>query len=151
MDRLAGTCSDFRLDTWIWSARSWGETPERADDLERDAKLLLTCWVEPGHVLEDYAGRHWAGLIDGYYGPRWQRWFDALLRAQPGQTPDADTFTRQLDEFERGWLTSPYAAAQAPPSAPEAVGPAAEAAHELVARELGSLTRGRQNAGTRDA
>jgi alpha-N-acetylglucosaminidase len=151
MDRLARTSADFRLDDWIRRARSWGETAERADDFECDAKLLLTCWAEPGHVLEDYAGRHWAGLIDGYYAPRWQSWFDALLGAQPGQPLDADSFARQLNEFEHGWLTSPYWPAQKPPPPPEPVGPAAEAARELVARELGSHTGGRQNAGTRHA
>jgi alpha-N-acetylglucosaminidase len=99
MDDLADSHPDFRLSTWIERARSWGDTEARADQLEADAKRLLTCWVEPGHVLEDYAGRHWSGLLAAYYLPRWQLWWAALL--------GGEDFERDLAELEQRWLATP--------------------------------------------
>ena len=100
MDGLADAHPDFRLETWVERARAWGETPARADRLEEDAKRLLTCWVEPGHVLEDYAGRHWSGLVAAYYLPRWRLWWEALQGGEEG-------FERALEEHEERWLATP--------------------------------------------
>jgi len=139
MDRLAASDPAFRLDEWVRRARSWAETPARADELERDARRLLTCWVEPGHVLNDYAGRHWAGLIEGYYLPRWRRWFDALLDALAGDSLDPVGFDRELSRFEQTWLDAPYRPATL---VSEPVTAAADAARDLVL--------GRHNAATVD-
>lgn len=140
MDRLAATDPAFRLDEWVRRARSWAGTPERADELERDARRLLTCWVDPGHVLNDYAGRHWAGLLEGFYLPRWQRWFGALLDALTGDPLDPAGFERELSGFEQAWLDTPYRPAQ---RVSESVMAAADAARDLLL--------GRHNAATLDA
>ena len=129
IDELAGTSPERRLDTWLRSARSWGETDRRADDLERDAKRLVTSWVEPGHVLEDYAGKHWSGLAADYYLPRWQRWFAALLAAPTPDDLEPERFEERLSAFEREWLDTPYRPTQAPQAGlRSAVAVAAEAA-----------------------
>ncbi|MDQ4052991.1 MAG: alpha-N-acetylglucosaminidase [Actinomycetota bacterium] len=107
MDGLADAHPDFRLGTWTERARAWGETPARADQLEEDAKRLLTCWVAPGHVLEDYAGRHWSGLVAAYYLPRWTLWWEALLAADGADGLDVDGFERGLRRHEDEWLATP--------------------------------------------
>jgi alpha-N-acetylglucosaminidase len=107
MDGLADAHPDFRLETWVERARGWGETPARAAQLEEDAKRLLTCWVEPGHVLEDYAGRHWSGLVASYYLPRWTLWWEALLSVGGPDGLDVERFEKDLHELEQTWLAGP--------------------------------------------
>lgn len=106
MDGLAGSHTDFRLSTWVERARAWGDSVARADELEQDAKRLLTCWVEPGHVLEDYAGRHWSGLLASYYLPRWQLWWRALTSSRGVDGLDDAGLQRELDRTEEAWLAT---------------------------------------------
>lgn len=107
MDALAATHPDFRLDRWVTQARANSATPARALERELDAKRLLTVWVEPGHPLSDYAGRHWAGLLRGYYLPRWELWFDALEHELDGGPRDAGGLEARLATLELAWLQTP--------------------------------------------
>jgi len=107
MDGLADAHPDFRLSTWTERARAWGDSEARADRLEEDAKRLLTCWVEPGHVLEDYAGRHWSGLVASYYLPRWRLWWEVLLSSGGVDDLDVERFEHDLQELEAQWLAAP--------------------------------------------
>jgi alpha-N-acetylglucosaminidase len=101
IDRLAATRADSTIGTWERQARAWGRTDAERAALQRDARRLLTCWVEPGHVLQDYAGRHWSGLVGGYYLPRWRIWLRALEEGM-----DVERFEAELRAFEEGWLAS---------------------------------------------
>jgi alpha-N-acetylglucosaminidase len=109
IDRLAATRADYMLGTWERQARAWGGTDSERTALQQDARRLLTCWVEPGHVLQDYAGRHWAGLVSGYYLPRWRLW----LRALEDGT-DVERFEAELRAFEEGWLADPRPSSDEP-------------------------------------
>jgi alpha-N-acetylglucosaminidase len=113
IDRLAATRADYMLSTWEWQARSWGRTDAERAALQQDARRLLTCWVEPGHVLQDYAGRHWSGLVAGYYLPRWRIWLRALEEGL-----DVARFEAELRAFEEGWLASAPAPAAGPTEPP---------------------------------
>jgi len=53
-------------------------------------------------VLQDYAGRHWSGLVGGYYLPRWRIWLRALEEGM-----DVERFEAELRAFEEGWLADP--------------------------------------------
>lgn len=120
MDDLADAHRDFRLGTWTERARAWADTPARAEQLEEDAKRLLTCWVEPGHVLEDYAGRHWSGLVASYYLPRWRLWWNALLSARKADGLDVDRFEHDLQEHEDLWLAAASERPRHHPTVPQA-------------------------------
>jgi alpha-N-acetylglucosaminidase len=85
----------------------WHESSQSRDQLEEDAKRLLTCWVAPGHVLEDYAGRHWSGLVASYYLPRWQLWWKSLPSAGGADGLDVERFEKDMHEFEQQWLAGP--------------------------------------------
>ena len=50
-------------------------------------------------MLEDYAGRHWSGLLAAYYLPRWRLWWAALL--------GGEDIERDLEELEERWLVAP--------------------------------------------
>src|SRR5690606_19040251 len=79
---------------------------------EREARRILTTWLDPGTDLEDYSGRHWAGLLGDYYAGRWALWFDALEAALDAGSPlDADAFEAALARYEAEWIESraPYA------------------------------------------
>jgi alpha-N-acetylglucosaminidase len=113
IDRLAVTRRDYLLGTWERQARAWG-----GPALQQDARRLLTSWVEPGHVLQDYAGRHWAGLVGGYYLPRWRLWLRALEEGW-----DVARFEAGLRAFEERWLADPRPSPDEP--LPDAVAVAA--------------------------
>ena len=79
MDTLLRTRSEYSFDRWLTEARSWGETEEEKNQMERDATSLVTIWGADGdpHIF-DYSWREWAGLINGYYLPRWQKFYTML-------------------------------------------------------------------------
>ncbi|AUG75134.1 alpha-N-acetylglucosaminidase [Kitasatospora sp. MMS16-BH015] len=93
LDRLTGTRAEFMLGPWLASARAWGADPAEQDQLEYDARSLLTTWggraaAEEGGV-HDYAAREWSGLLSGLYAPRWQRYFATLETAlTTGRPPE---------------------------------------------------------------
>jgi alpha-N-acetylglucosaminidase len=134
IDRLAATRADYLLGTWERQARAWGRTAAERAALQRDARRLLTCWVEPGHVLQDYAGRHWSGLVGGYYLPRWRLWLRALEHEQ-----DVAQFEAELRAFEEDWLADPRPASDEP--LPDAVTVAAAVRDRY--RELAAAHNGR--------
>lgn len=82
LDRLLATDERFLLGPWLADARSWGSTDAERALLEYDARSILTTWghrsgSEAGR-LHDYANREWAGLVSGFYAPRWERYLDGL-------------------------------------------------------------------------
>ncbi|MEV6250396.1 alpha-N-acetylglucosaminidase [Streptomyces sp. NPDC051742] len=82
LDRLLATDERFLLGPWLADARSWGSTDAEQALLEYDARSILTTWghrsgSEAGR-LHDYANREWAGLVSGFYAPRWERYLDSL-------------------------------------------------------------------------
>ncbi|PAV59335.1 hypothetical protein WR25_24164 [Diploscapter pachys] len=74
IDRYA----NYQLDEWIEAARQWGSDRAEADQLERNARDLVSTWGGRGEIL-DYAQRGWAGLIQHYYTSRWTFFCDWLL------------------------------------------------------------------------
>lgn len=79
MDELLYTRSEYSFDRWLTEARSWGETKEEKDLMERDATSLVTIWgADADPRIFDYSWREWAGLINGYYLPRWQKFYTML-------------------------------------------------------------------------
>jgi alpha-N-acetylglucosaminidase len=85
LDRLLATRPEFGLGGWEAQAAFWA-----ADDAERallldNARRIITVWNYPASpVLDDYAGRIWAGLVGGYYRERWRLWSEGLAAAAGG-------------------------------------------------------------------
>ena len=70
MDKVLATSPQHLLGRWLADARSWGGTRAEKDQLEYDARSIITTWggresSEEG--LHDYANREWAGLVGGLY------------------------------------------------------------------------------------
>lgn len=91
-ESVLSTREEFLFGPWVEDARSWGTTPEERRTLVQEAKRLLTIWSfnRPGFEnLKEYANRDWAGLISGYYQPRWELYFETLDEAlATGEEPE---------------------------------------------------------------
>lgn len=128
LDLLASTLAEYRVDTWLAGAGAWARSEAERASLVRDARRLLTCWVEPGHALQDYAGRHWSGLVCGYYQPRWRLWLRTLGRAlERGGEPDPARFDADVTMLEENWLRQTRCGPAEPARDPVAVAAAIRA------------------------
>lgn len=95
-DRLLGSRPEFRIGSWIESARNRGTTTEEKDQYEWNARTQITTWgnrecADKGG-LRDYANKEWNGLLKDFYYPRWKTWMEALadqMAADSGPRPDA--------------------------------------------------------------
>ena len=105
LNTLCATREEWLLGRWLADARAWGTTPTEQDLCERDARMLLTTWNDNVSNLNDYANREWAGLVSGFYLPRWQQFLTALYAAVDGNTTFNETTVRtQIGAWELTWL-----------------------------------------------
>ncbi|MBZ2194981.1 alpha-N-acetylglucosaminidase [Occultella gossypii] len=110
LDELADQTPGSRLTTWTADARAWGADHAEADVLERDARTLLTVWGRQDSGLHDYSGRHWSGLLAGFYLPRWQLWADWLAdtaeRPDGAGSADVSALRQAVVAHEEAWRTA---------------------------------------------
>ncbi len=122
-DRLLRTREEFNFDKWLTDARSWGQTEEEKNLLEKDATALVTIWGADGDpVIFDYSWREWSGLISGYYLPRWQKFYamlqqhldqgteyneDGLPQVYGREAFRANEFYTQLADWELSFVNRP--------------------------------------------
>ena len=104
-EKLLSTRPEFLFGTWVDDAGSWGTTATERRTLTRSAKRLLTIWAETRsgfENLKEYANRDWAGLVGGYYQPRWELYFDRLREAlRTGSSPEPVDWFAYGEEFVR--------------------------------------------------
>ena len=98
-DSLLSTTSDFRLGSWTEAARKAAASPQMTEEMERDARRLITTWgsrnaSEQGK-LHDYAHREWQGLLADFYYPRWKCWFETRLSNWGRPTPSIDFYSME--------------------------------------------------------
>lgn len=81
LENIAAVRSETSLARWLGYAERFGDTEEEKRFSVRTAKLLLTIWgdADGDPTLEDYAWREWSGLINDYYLPRWEMFFEEAL------------------------------------------------------------------------
>ncbi|WP_275562148.1 alpha-N-acetylglucosaminidase TIM-barrel domain-containing protein [Streptomyces sp. 5-6(2022)] len=97
MDKVLATSAQHLLGRWLADARSWGATQAEKDQLEYDARSIITTWggrASSEEGLHDYANREWSGLLGGLYHLRWKTYFDELSAAL-----EADRQPAQIDWF----------------------------------------------------
>ena len=88
-DSLLATRTEFRLGHWTQAALRCGTTPDEKKLYEWNARVQITTWgnrfcADDGG-LRDYAHKEWQGLLRDFYYPRWQTYFDALLKQMQAQ------------------------------------------------------------------
>ena len=107
LDRLLATRPEFNLQAWEAQAASWAIDPAERTLLLDNARRIVTVWNPASPLLEDYAGRIWAGLVGGYYRERWQAWSEGLAAAAGGCANAADrVLARQLQVAGQQFLES---------------------------------------------
>ncbi|WP_184543147.1 alpha-N-acetylglucosaminidase [Mucilaginibacter sp. FT3.2] len=105
MDALLSTRKDFLLGKWINEARANGITEKEKNLYELNARDLVTLWGDKESGLREYSNRQWAGLIKGYYKPRWEFYFTQLNKAMAAGTKfDANAFDAQVKNWEWQWV-----------------------------------------------
>ena len=91
-DSLLLTHEAFLFGAWIRDARSWGldgtSGEQDADLYEFNARNQVTLWGPKAVDLptvwglnNDYAAKNWAGLVSGYYLPRWRLFLSFAAKA----------------------------------------------------------------------
>jgi alpha-N-acetylglucosaminidase len=129
LEDLLATREEYLLGRWLADARAWGATPAERLHLERSARRLLTVWGHADTNLYDYAGKHWAGLVRGFYRPRFEVWLSWIADGGSIHDPaSAVALDRRLASFEQLWIL----AGDSGPDSPR--GSAHDIAAELFAR-----------------
>ena len=96
LDSVLATNKNFLLSKWIRDARHWAHgNASYAAYLEYNARNQITLWGPDGEI-NDYASKQWAGLVKGYYLPRWQSFIDYLVGTKRNGTAYDPTQVRQI-------------------------------------------------------
>ena len=105
MDGLLSTRKDFLLGKWIADARSNGIDTTEKDLYELNGRNLITLWGDKESSLHEYANRQWAGLIKGFYKPRWEQFFAFLEnKMQTGARMETTDFEKAIKDWEWQWV-----------------------------------------------
>ncbi|RVX39633.1 alpha-N-acetylglucosaminidase [Nonomuraea polychroma] len=95
LDRMLACRPEYTFQHWEAKALSWAAGPADREVLRDNARRIITVWgTVDSPLLDDYAGRHWAGLVGGYYRDRWELWARGLTRGLAGD-PAAETELRE--------------------------------------------------------
>ena len=101
-DALLSSHSAFLFGKWINDARNMGTTPAEKDYYEKNARTIVTTWGSD--KLNDYACRMWGGLVKGYYGQRWNLFFEAAISAiESNRSINRIQLEKDLIAFEQQW------------------------------------------------
>jgi len=104
MDALLATNSSFLLGKWISDAKAMGIDAAEKNYFEDDARTILTTWGQQGSDLTDYANTNLSGLMNDYYGKRWELFIaDVELAAKAHQPFDQLAFDKEVKAFEWSW------------------------------------------------
>lgn len=105
MDTLLNTRREFLLGKWIAEARQNGISAEEKNLYEKNARDLVTLWGDKESELHEYSNRQWAGLIKGFYKPRWEKFFQYLKQkmADGGRMETTD-FDNGIKTWEWQWV-----------------------------------------------
>ena len=87
---------EFSMDRWVEGARSWGVNEEQKEYYATNARTIVTVWGDTPSLL-DYAAREFDGLMEDFYKPRWQMFFDEVIAAFDEKRPIADLSDRLWD------------------------------------------------------
>lgn len=107
MDTLLNTRKDFLLGKWLTDARNNGITENEKDLYELNARDIITLWGGKESELHEYSNRQWAGLIKGFYKPRWEMFFAYLKQnMQHGDRMETGDFEKSVKGWEWQWVNN---------------------------------------------
>ncbi len=104
LDRLLATQKDFMLGPWLADARQWGSIPEESNLYEQNARDLITLWGGADNRLHEYSNRQWSGLLNDFYKPRWELFFEQVR--SDWKKFDQNAFDETIKKWEWKWVQS---------------------------------------------
>ena len=109
LDQYLGTNTNFLLGHWIADARASapnGSPQTVVDNIEFNARNQITMWG-PHQNIDDYASKEWAGLVGGYYLPRWKLFLSCVVDVvRNGTTFDNNDYQTKRFELESEFSSS---------------------------------------------
>ncbi|MFV1964052.1 MAG: alpha-N-acetylglucosaminidase TIM-barrel domain-containing protein [Pirellulaceae bacterium] len=103
LDELLATREEFLLGRCLEDAKRWGSNPAESATLEWNARRVLTLWGQ-GPAIDDYAGKQWSGMLNGYYGERWRRYLHAVGRSlREKESFDEEALAKELRTWMDQW------------------------------------------------
>ncbi|TAQ86005.1 hypothetical protein B7494_g5668 [Chlorociboria aeruginascens] len=109
LDEILGTNAAFTLNTYLDAAQNCSANETLQRFYEYEVRNQITLWGPTGQI-SDYASKEWAGLVSGYYIPRWGVFTSYLgetvggLDGTGGGTAyNATVMGERLSAFEEGW------------------------------------------------
>ncbi|WP_432714563.1 alpha-N-acetylglucosaminidase [Pedobacter sp.] len=112
MDMLLATRKDFLLGRWLNSAKRLGSNKQEKKLFERNARDLITLWLDKDCNIHEYACKEWSGMFKGFYKPRWQQFFAEVKKSTAnGKQFDQEQFENNIKNWEWDWVngTEAYA------------------------------------------
>ena len=104
VDDLLATRRELLLGRWLRDARRWATTDDERALYEWNARTQITLWGPRDSLLHEYAEKQWAGMLRGFYGPRWRIFLERLDGSLASGSPfDAERFERDIREWEERW------------------------------------------------
>ncbi|XP_032727568.1 alpha-N-acetylglucosaminidase [Lontra canadensis] len=101
LDGVLASDSRFLLGTWLEQARAVAVSETEARFYEQNGRYQLTLWGPEGNIL-DYANKQLAGLVAGYYAPRWELFMqmlvESLVQGRPFQQHQFEENAFQLEQ-----------------------------------------------------
>jgi len=104
VDELLATREELLLGRWLAGAKHWATDDAERRLYEWNARTIITLWGPRDSLLHEYANKQWSGMLDGFYRPRWQQFFqqvDAALAA--GKAFDANAYEKSIRDWELHW------------------------------------------------
>jgi alpha-N-acetylglucosaminidase len=111
IDGLLGTHKDFLLGKWLNDAKNYGDDALEKQLFERNARNLVTLWGDKDCGIHDYAYKQWAGMLSGFYKPRWMQFFSyAESQRKQHKAFNQKEFEKNIKEWEWRWVNGhePY-------------------------------------------
>ena len=98
-DSLLNSIDKFMLGKWLHDARNRGTDEAEKDLFEYNARTLITTWSLQNSDLHEYSHREWAGMLNDFYKPRWEMFFEYLRQKMDKKNPKEPDFY----SFEKAW------------------------------------------------
>mmetsp|Transcript_16406 Transcript_16406/g.30686 ORF Transcript_16406/g.30686 Transcript_16406/m.30686 type:complete len:739 (+) Transcript_16406:52-2268(+) len=104
-DAILADQPERMLGFWIENARLAGGSDEEQDQMEENARMIVTVWgPDKDASLHEYAFRLWNGLINKFYAQRWNKFFAEIMSTNDWESGFNQThFDDEIKEWEWEW------------------------------------------------
>jgi len=139
MDALLATRKDFLLGRWLNSAKRLGSTDKERKLFERNARDLITLWLDKDCNIHEYACKEWSGMLKGFYKPRWEKFFEEVhSQIKKGQQINQEQFENNIKVWEWQWVNGNEQYPEKPVGDPVQTAKALYAKYAPVIKQFGN-------------